>query len=146
MSSNNELERMQSELTEKRVQLAATIGELRGRAIGLLDGMRTDPEVRETLRVLAWVRHRPKGAPRRILDYDFESGQIVTAFPGWPKGVEPEQFIAAYVKERRDAYLEDFDAQYGPNAKGTPAPTVQEPEETPSVVRLRDIVRGRPAG
>lgn len=146
MSSNDELERMRNELTEKRVQLAARKGELRGRALERFEGMRTDPEMREALRVLAWVRHRPKGAPRRILEYDFEAGQIATVLPGWPKGVEPEQFIAEYVKGHRDAYLKDFDQQFDPSGKGGPAATIEEPE-TPSVVRLRDIVRGSgPAG
>lgn len=135
----HELEVLRKEIREKELELRETIGELRGRTAATLEGLRSDPDLREAARVAAWAKANPK-AFRQHVRFDPVSGVQLGGelASGWPKGVDPTQFIGALVKKKEGELL----ARVEGLAEGRSVAGGRAEEPSPSVQALRSIVGG----
>jgi hypothetical protein len=136
----HELEVLRKEIREKELELREKFGELRGRILATREGLRSDLDLREALRLKAWAKANPN-ALRDHIRYDSKVGELVidgSQVSGWPKGVDPTQFIGAIVKKTEGELLARLDGL----AEGGPVASGGAEEPSPSVQALRSIVGG----
>ncbi|MPY74914.1 MAG: hypothetical protein GEU87_11690 [Alphaproteobacteria bacterium] len=105
-------------IAEINARLAYNTGQMHA----VIDGLRDDPEHVELLRARAWAQ---AGATTLFM----REGKIVGMPPGWPEGVSGDEFVAADIARRKEAY--------GP---ATPD-RVEEPDKpSPAVERFRRML------